>query len=155
VISRITDVDELIGEYVEGKRFVEEEKPYWLNLTGGTGFSGELRYELENYFPEAHYEKAIDQAFQEKAEDEIRPDGGSGTQYYWSGDEGVVYHTEAGEDLVDPFFKSVEEAEQYLENLADLHGKEQYRGMVLRKSGNRKVEEATEVLTEQSGLTEW
>ena len=27
--------------------------------------------------------------------------------------------------------------------------------MVLRKSGNRKVEEATEVLTEQSGLTEW
>jgi hypothetical protein len=51
---------------------VEEEKPYWMNLTGGTSFSGPLRFELENYFPEAHYKQAIDQAFKEKAEDEIR-----------------------------------------------------------------------------------
>jgi len=118
---------------------VEEEKPYWMNLTGGTSFSGPLRFELENYFPEAHYKQAIDQAFQDKAEEEILPDGGSRTQYYWSGDDGVVYHTESGEELVDPFFGSVEEAEHYLENLADLHGKEQYTGMVLRKSGHSKV----------------
>lgn len=32
-----------------------------MNLTGGTRFSGFLRYELENYFPEAHYRKAIEQ----------------------------------------------------------------------------------------------
>jgi hypothetical protein len=134
---------------------VEEEKPYWVNFTGGTSFSGPMRFELENYFPEAHYKQAIDQAFQREADEEVLSDGGSRTQYYWSGDEGVVYHTEAGEDLVDPFFGSVEEAEQYLESLADRHGKERYTGMVLRKSGNRKVEEATEVLTEQSGLTEW
>lgn len=126
-----------------------------MNLTGGTSFSGPMRFELENYFPEAHYKQAIDQAFQREADEEVLSDGGSRTQYYWSGDEGVVYHTEAGEDLVDPFFDSVKEAEQYLESLADRHGKERYTGMVLRKSGNRKVEEATEVLTEQSGLTEW
>ena len=134
---------------------MEEEKPYWMNLTGGTTFSGELRYELENYFPEAHYKQAIDKAFEKEARDELRPDGGSRTQYYWSGDDGVVYHTEAGDELVDPFFGSVEEAEHYLQNLADLHGKEPYNGLVLRKSGNRKVMEATEVLTEQSGLTDW
>jgi len=44
-----------------------------------------------------------------------------------------VYHTESADELVDPFFGSVEEAEQYLENLADLHGKEQYTRMILRK----------------------
>ena len=125
-----------------------------MNLTGGTKASGELRFELENYFPEAHYKQAIDKAFQEEAE-ELMPDGGSRTQYYWSGEDGVVYHTEVGDELVDPFFGSVEEAEHYLENLADLHGKDQYTGLVLRKSGNRKVMEATEVLTQQSGLTDW
>ena len=50
---------------------------------------------------------------------------------------------------------SLEEAEQYLETLADTHGRSRYEGLVLRKSGNRKVMEATEVLTEQSGLTDW
>jgi hypothetical protein len=72
------DVDELVAEYVEEKRFVEEEKPYWLNLTGGTGFSGELRYELENYFPEAHYREAVDRAFEQLAEDELSANGGDG-----------------------------------------------------------------------------
>jgi len=147
-------VQELIDEYAEQRRYVEEEKPYWMNLTGGTSFAGPLRYELENYFPEAHYERAIDKAFRELVEDRLETDGGSRTQYYWSGEDGVVYHTDSGDDLVDPFFGSIEEAERYLENLADLHGREQYTGMVLRKSGNQKVEEATELLTEQSGLTD-
>lgn len=57
--------------------------------------------------------------------------------------------------MVDPFFGSVEEAERYLEGLTDTHGVEKYDDLVLRKSGNRKVMEATEVLTEQSGLTDW
>lgn len=64
---------------------MEEEKPYWMNLTGGTSFSGSLRFELENYFPDAHYKQAIDQAFEKQAEDELLPDGGSLTRYYWSG----------------------------------------------------------------------
>jgi hypothetical protein len=65
-----------LEEYVEEKRYVEEEKPYWMNLTGGTSFSGELRYELENYFPEAHYKLAVDQAFEEIVEDELYAKGG-------------------------------------------------------------------------------
>jgi hypothetical protein len=134
---------------------VEEEKPYWMNLTGGTTFSGELRYELENYFPEAHYKKAIDKAFREMAGRDLRPDGGSRTQYYWSGDDGVVYHTKAGDEMVDPFFDSIDEAERFLETQADLYGRERYQNLVLRRAGNMKMKEATEVLTEQSGLTEW
>ena len=63
-----------------------------MNLIGGTTFSGPLRYELENYFPEAHYKKAIDQAFQKQAEENLLTDGGSLTRYYWSGEDGVVYH---------------------------------------------------------------
>jgi len=134
---------------------VEEEKPYWMNLTGGTSFSGPLRFELENYFPEAHYKQAIDQAFEEEAEEELLPDGGSRTQYYWSGDDGVVYHTESGDELVDPFFDTIDEAERFLQNQADQYGEGRYENMVLRRAGNMKMKEATEVLTEQSGLTDW
>ena len=61
-----------------------------MNLTGGTSLSGPLRCELENYFPAAHYEKAIDEAFEEEAEEELLPDGGSRTQYYWSGEDGIA-----------------------------------------------------------------
>ena len=137
------------------KRYVEHEKPYWMNLTGGTRFSGKLRYELENYFPEAHYKQAIEDALRTQIEEDVLTDGGNRTQYYWSGENGIVYHTETGDEMADPFFDSIEQAERYLENIADRHGKEQYDGLVLRKSGNRKVMEATEVLTEQSGLTDW
>ncbi|MFB6216419.1 MAG: hypothetical protein ABEJ72_05575, partial [Candidatus Aenigmatarchaeota archaeon] len=101
------------------------------------------------------YTQAITKRVQEDWEDEILPDGGKRTQYYWSGEQGVLYHSETGEDTVDPFFGTIEEAERYLENQADIHGKEKYESLVLRKSGNRKVEEATEVLTQQSGLADW
>jgi len=126
-----------------------------MNLTGGTSFSGPLRFELENYFPEAHYKQAIDQAFQEEAREELRPDGGSRTQYYWSGEDGILYHTEKEEDMVIPFFNTVDDAEHFLENQADQYGKDRYQGLVLRKTGNRKVEEATDVLTDQSGLMDF
>lgn len=53
-------VEELLEEYAESRR-QEERKPYWMNLTGGTAWSGELRYELEHYSPEAHYTIAITQ----------------------------------------------------------------------------------------------
>jgi hypothetical protein len=67
----VASSERLIQEYVEGKQFVDEEKPYWMNLTGGTTFSGELRYELENYFPEAHYKKAIDQVLEDEAREHL------------------------------------------------------------------------------------
>jgi len=66
-----------------------------------------------------------------------------------------VYHTEAGDELVDPFFDTIEEAEQFLQNQAEQHGQEMYQGMVLRRAGNMKMKEATDVLTEQAGLTDW
>lgn len=49
VISWRTFTEDLIEER---KRFVEQKKPYWLSLTGGTRFLGEFRFELENYFPD-------------------------------------------------------------------------------------------------------
>jgi len=126
-----------------------------MNLTGSTSFSGPLRFELENYFPAAHYKQAIDKAFKEQAEYEVLPDGGSRPQYYWSGEDRILYHTEKEEDMVIPFFNTVDTAEKFLENQADQNGKERYQGLVLRKTGNRRVEEATDVLTDQSGPTDF
>lgn len=112
---------------------------------------GEMYWDLSTYFPDAHYRKAMHQY----GDKELAPDGGSRTQYYWSGEDGVVYHTEQGDDMVHPFFDTVEDAERFLERQADQHGKDRYSGMVLRKTGNRKVEEATDVLTEQSGIADF
>ena len=123
-----------------------------MNLTGGARFSGELRYELENYFPDAHYRKAIEQAEEEQ---EVVPDGGSRTQYYWSGEDGILYHTEKNSGRVNPFFETVEDAERFLEHQAEEYGKDRYEGFVLRKTGNRKAEEAVEVLMDQSGLQDF
>lgn len=112
--------------------------PHWfrcLNATRCTLFRGSSRFELENYFPEAHYKLAVDQA----EGDDVLLDSGSRTQYYWSGDGGAVYRTEGDDKMVDPFFGSVEEAERYLEDLADVHGCERYENLVLRKSGNPEV----------------
>jgi hypothetical protein len=72
------------------RRYVEEEKPYWVNLTGGTRFSGPLQYELENYFPEAHYRRAIEQI-----QDGMRI-------YDEDGDAGALLSEEEGE-RVDAF----------------------------------------------------
>jgi hypothetical protein len=132
---------------------VEDEKPYRMNLTGGTTFSGELRYKLENYFPDVHYCKAIQQAREQ--EEELVPDGGSRTQYYWSGEDGILYHTEKHSDRVNPFFETVEDAERFLEHQAQEHSKDRYESFVLRKTGNRKVKEAVEVLMDQSGIQDF
>lgn len=47
------------------------------------------------------------------------PDAGKRTQYYWSGEDEILYHTEKEEDMVIPFFNTVDDAEQFLENQAD------------------------------------
>jgi hypothetical protein len=116
-----------------------------------------MEWGLFNYAPVAHYDKRIEELSEDTGfeDEDILPDGGSRTEYFWSGEDGIVYHTEVGEDMVNPFFGSVPEAEQYLERQADKHGKEPYTGLVLRKSGNQKVKESTDVLTEQQGLDEY
>lgn len=111
-----------------------------MNLTGGTTFSGELRFKLENYFPEAHYKKAIDKAFEKMADDELRSDGGS--RYYWIGEDGTVYHNETEDEMVNLFSSTVDEAEHYLENLAEVNGRKGIREWfsvkpVTRKSRNQ------------------
>jgi hypothetical protein len=113
---------------------------------------GELRWETFEYFPRAHYELAVDEALQDES---LVSDGGRRTQYYWVGDEGILYHTSEGEDRVDPFFDTVDDAEQFLETQAQQYGEDRYEAMVLRKTGNRKVMEAVEVLTQQTGVTDW
>jgi len=62
--------DDLREEYRAEKRYVDEEKPYWLYLDA----EDELSWELFNYFPDAHYRQAIDTAREEQRYDEV-PDG--------------------------------------------------------------------------------
>ncbi|PSQ47251.1 hypothetical protein BRD19_09890 [Halobacteriales archaeon SW_7_65_23] len=161
----ITDVDDLIEEFVEQKRYVEEEKPYWINLTGGTRHSGELRYELENYFPEAHYREAIDQAFREQAEEKLKTDGGTAflhqdgrrnRVYYWVNPEtgAALYHTEANGEEANPFFGSVGEAEQFLERQAG-EDAEKFEGYSLYEARIQKIEDAVEVIMDQSGIDDF
>ena len=79
------------------------------------------------------------------------------TQYYWQGKQGVLYHTylSGGElDVVDPFFDSIEAAESYLEQEADSQ-QELYDDMVLYDADGNKIKEAVEVLTEQSGFSDY
>lgn len=122
--------------------------------TSDTPTSGEPGIEHETALPQPHYRKTLSQDAEEENA-EILPDGGTKTQYYWSGDDGILYHTEKEEDLVIPFFDTVADAERFLESQAEKYGTERYHGMVLRKTGNRKVEEATEVLTSQAGLADF
>ncbi|MDY6778799.1 MAG: hypothetical protein SVU32_09105, partial [Candidatus Nanohaloarchaea archaeon] len=146
----------MAAKYTERKQYVKERKPYWLSLRHPR--DGEMQFDLFNYFPDMHYREAVEQAgyhVDDTEEPEVRPDGGSRTQYYWSGEQGILYHSEQGEDMVVPFFDSVDDAERFLERQADQYGEDRYKGMVLRKTGNRKVEEATDVLTEQSGLADF
>lgn len=83
---------------------MEEEKPYWLFLDA----QDKLTWELFNYFPAAHYKKAIDHAFQEEAEKQVRTDGGryTDTHYAWFDFEtgSYLYHTEVNNEFADPFF---------------------------------------------------
>ena len=62
------DADELIEEYLEEREYVENRKPYWLFVDAQDG----IEYSLFNYFPEAHYKAAIDQVFEQNAEERVR-----------------------------------------------------------------------------------
>jgi hypothetical protein len=161
-VIAITDrVDNLLDEYVEQEQYVEEEKPYWLFLDATPG--EEMQYSLFNYFPSAHYEKAIDQAFREVAEERLESDGGTtnlhldgrrSNVFYWlNPDTGAaLYHTEINDEEADPFFGSIGEAEQFLEK----QGKpERYEGLSLYKARVEKVEDAVEVLMDQSGIDDF
>jgi hypothetical protein len=65
----------LIDGYLEEKEYVETRKPDWLFVDA----HDRLEYGLFNYFPEAHYKAAIDNAFEQNAEETVR-DGRQSTR---------------------------------------------------------------------------
>jgi len=130
-----------------------------MNLTGGTTFSGELRYELENYFPDAHYRKAIQQA-REEEEEGLVPDGGRYTEtlYAWYDPDTDTYltHAVAGTDFATPFFDKEEDARRFLDYRSqEINNTARFEGLTLRKHRIKKVGEAVEVLTDQSGIEDF
>ena len=148
-------VQSLADEYAEMKHYVEHEKPYWLYLDACR--DREMRWVLFNYFPAAHYQLAL-------RELEPETDGGheslhngrqQSTVYYWLDPKtgAALYHTGVYTDEANPFFGTVEEAEASLEQQADAaENAERYAGMSLYRAGTRKIEDATAVLTEQTGI---
>lgn len=125
-----------------------------------------MRYGLFNYFPAAHYRKALEQAFAELAEDRVEPDGGTAsihtdgrrsTAYYWvNPDTGAaLYHSAFNGDEANPFFASAGEAEQFLERRAEDGDQDRYEGMSLYKATVSKVEDGVEVLLDQSGINDF
>lgn len=162
-------VDDLVDEYAKQKTYVEEKKPYWLTFRHPR--NGEMHYELWNYFPGGHYELAIDAALDlhtmQLAQEEIDhnedhdllPDGGryTDTAYAWFDPDtgGLLYHTEANSEFADPFFEEEESARDFLERQADLNGNESYENLSLQKFKAKKIGEAVEILTDQSGLADF
>ncbi|MXR40072.1 hypothetical protein GRX01_01685 [Halobaculum sp. WSA2] len=142
---------------------MEEEKPYWMNLTGGTTFSGMLRFKLENYFPEAHYRKSLkelegdEEVVLDGGKSNLHTDGRRNTVYYWlNPDTGAaLYHTEVNGEEADPFFGSTTEAEDYLDTRSNSNTQEMYEGFSLYKARVEKIEDAVEVLTSQSGIQDF
>lgn len=57
-------------------------------------------------------------------------------------------------EFADPFFDSEAAAHDYLEQLANNGDREEYAGLLYNMQG-RKVGEAVEVLTEQSGIMDF
>jgi hypothetical protein len=94
------------------------------------------------------------------------PDGGYGdlhtgttrsTVYYWlDPDTGAALeHTGINDEATVPFFPDVESAEAYLERRAETGEKAQYENLSLYKARTRKVGDAVDVLTDQSGIEDF
>lgn len=137
---------------MEEKRYFEDEKPAWLFVDAKDG----LDYSEFNYFPDGHYSLAIEQALKE--EEELVADGGryTDTCFAWYDPETdtLLHHTEVEDEFSDPFFDSREEAHRFLENRAE-DDEHRYEGLTLQKYKSKKVGEAVEVLTDQSGLNDF
>lgn len=153
-------LQELKAERAYMKDYVANRKPYWLNLRHPRG--DEMRWELNNYFPDAHYRMAIEEA-EARLDYDVETDGGydsihngkrKATAYYWlDPDTGAALeHTGVNDEKTVPFFPDEESAFDYLEKRADAEGKERYENLSLYKARTRKVGDAVDVLTEQSGI---
>lgn len=54
-----SEIEDLAAELEAQKKYVEEEKPYWVNLRSPR--DGEMHWELNNYYPEYHKRRQIHQ----------------------------------------------------------------------------------------------
>lgn len=99
-------------------------------------------------------------------EDDIETDGGyaglhAGKKqrkvYYWiDPDTGAALeHTSVGDEGTIPFFGSEEAAEECLEKRAEMGDEEDYAGLSLYRGRTRKVSDAVDVLTDQSGIEDF
>lgn len=157
------DVDDEIArleaERDAGLEYVAEEKPYWLSLRHPR--DGEMRWDLFNYFPAAHYDRRIRvlEAIREDHE-ELRTDGGRYTEtwYAWRDPDTDTYltHVEAGDEFASPFFPDEEAARRYLDHRArEVDDTGPFEGLSLQKVRAKKVGEAVEVLTDQAGIEDF
>jgi hypothetical protein len=143
-------------EYVEA---IRRSEAAWLYVQ--QPWDGELQYETFSYVPEYHFRTAYD-----RLTGEVEPDGGyrdlhSGTTratvYYWyDPDTGAVLeHTGVNDEQTVPFFPDEETAHDYLEHRTDTVDADRYEGLSLYKARTRKVRDAVDVLTDQSGIDDF
>lgn len=158
-----SQLQELEAECAYMADYVANRKPYWLGFRHPR--DGEMRWDLWNYAPLAHYDRVIEQT-RERLEAEPRTDGGSSnlhqgttraTVYYWlDPDTGAaLYHTGVNEEKMIPFFPNEEAAQDYLERRAEADGDEPFENLSLYKARTRKVGDAVDVLTDQSGIEDF
>jgi len=162
LIEEYNDPETLASKYEERKQYVEDRKPYWLNLRNP--YDGELQYELNNYWPDFHYRKAMEQA---EEDGELLPDGGgyadlhngkrNAKVYYWLDPEtgSALEHTGVNDEQTIPFFEDEATAKEYLERRADTGEKESYEKYSLYQARAKKVGDAVDVLTDQSGIDDF
>lgn len=141
----------------EATRYADAVQPYWLSLRQPR--DGELQWTLFDYFPAAHYRRAL-------RDTELEPDGGYDTQhsgtrpatvYYWLNPEtgAALYHTGVNDEETIPFFPDDTTARDYLAKRAATGDKAPYKGLSLYKARTRKVGDAVDVLTDQAGFDDF
>lgn len=88
---------------------------------------------------------------------DLHTDQRRNTVYYWvHPDTGAaLYHTGVGEDTAIPFFDDVGAAETYLEQRAERDDSNEYDQYSLYEAKTRKVMDAVDVLTDQSGIVDF
>lgn len=111
------------------------------------------------------YETELDALSYEDGADEQRLcDGGPlhrGTRrsklYYWVNPEtdAALVHTEVGDEEAILFFDSVGAAESYLEARVEYGAEDRYETLSLYEATVQKIGDATDVLTEQTGIHEF
>jgi hypothetical protein len=112
----------LIDEYAETKSYVAAEKPYWVYLDAQT--ESEITLGTFQYFPEAHYKRAIDHAIDRVTAPPVEADGGDNRLYFWYNTETNAVVQEFREE--EPYtwfgvFEQQEEALSFMQEYRDDH----------------------------------